>query len=552
MDYQRYLLIGAVAVLSYMLLIEWGQYSNGAAANADSYQQQANLAPAAESLPNANTDLPSVVAEKEQVTELSAPVSEQLISVYTDSLEVKINPRGGDIEYAALPRHFAAIDTPDKAFVLLENNANRTYISQSGLIGKNGTDTSTGRPLYTARASEYRLQEGQDSLTVDLLFTDAQGVGITKRFTFKRGDYLIGVSYLIDNQSQQAWSAALFGQIKRDGTADPSAGNNGMGLAPYLGAATTLGEEEKFKKIAFDDMADQPFKVTREGGWIAILQHYFVSAWIPMADIQHNYSTLVTRDNNYIIRFTSPSVSVAAGEKGEITAHFYAGPKDQYRLEEISPGLELSVDYGWLWWVAQPLFWLLTKIHSLTGNWGYAIIGITVLVKAVFFQLNAKAYTSMANMRKVQPKLLELRERYADDRQKQSQEMMKLYQKEKINPLGGCLPILVQMPVFLALYWVLMESVELRHAPFILWINDLSTMDPYFILPLLMGASMFIQQKLNPPPPDPMQAKIMQWMPVLFTFFFLFFPAGLVLYWVVNNVLSIAQQYVITKRIENA
>ncbi|MGB1543503.1 MAG: membrane protein insertase YidC, partial [Spongiibacter marinus] len=262
--------------------------------------------------------------------------------------------------------------------------------------------------------------------------------------------------------------------------------------------------------------------------------------------------TVVTRQGLNIVRFTSPSQTVAAGEQGTLSAAIYIGPKDQYRLEEISPGLELTVDYGWLWWIAQPLFWLLTKLYSVFGNWGWAIIGVTVLVKAAFFQLNAKAFTSMANMRKVQPKLMELRERYADDRQKQSQAMMELYKKEKINPVGGCLPMLVQMPVFIALYWVLMESVELRHAPFMLWINDLSAMDPYFVLPLIMGASMFIQQKLNPPPADPMQAKIMQWMPIVFTFFFLFFPAGLVLYWVVNNTLSIIQQYIITKRIEKA
>jgi YidC/Oxa1 family membrane protein insertase len=288
------------------------------------------------------------------------------------------------------------------------------------------------------------------------------------------------------------------------------------------------------------------------GGWIAIVQHYFISAWIPNAETSHNYSTIKTQNGLNIIRFTSPQITVAAGEQARIKSQFYAGPKDQYTLETISSGLELTVDYGWLWWIAQPLFWILTKIYSVVGNWGVAIIGITVLVKLVFFQLNATAYKSMANMRKVQPKMAAIKERCGDDKQKQSAEMMALYKKEKINPLGGCLPILVQMPVFISLYWVLMETVELRHAPFMLWIDDLSVMDPFFVLPLIMGASMFIQQKLNPAPPDPMQAKVMQWMPVMFTFFFLFFPSGLVLYWVVNNTLSIVQQYIITKRIENA
>jgi YidC/Oxa1 family membrane protein insertase len=283
-----------------------------------------------------------------------------------------------------------------------------------------------------------------------------------------------------------------------------------------------------------------------------MIQHYFLSAWIPAADVTHTYSTRVTNSGFNIAGFTSPTVIVDPGTSREVSTQFYAGPKDQYSLQEISPYLELSVDYGWLWWVAQPLFWLLTKIQSVVGNWGVAIILLTVLIKGLFFKLSATSYRSMANMRRVQPKMADIREQYADDKAKQSQAMMELYRKEKINPMGGCLPIVVQMPVFIALYWMLMESVELRQAPFMLWIRDLSVMDPYFVLPVLMGASMFFMQKLNPPPPDPMQAKIMQWLPVVFTFFFLWFPAGLVLYWVVNNLLSMAQQYVITKQIENA
>jgi YidC/Oxa1 family membrane protein insertase len=278
------------------------------------------------------------------------------------------------------------------------------------------------------------------------------------------------------------------------------------------------------------------------------VQHYFLTAWVPDAN-QQNLFTTSARDSSHLIRFIAPEQTVAAGASGKFSARFYAGPKDQNRLRQISNGLELSVDYGWLWMIAQPLFLLLTKIHGLLGNWGWSIMVLTLMIKAAFFWLNAKAYTSMANMRRVQPKLVEIRERYADDKQKQSQEMMSLYKTEKINPLGGCLPVVVQMPVFLALYWVLLETVDLRHAPWILWIHDLSAMDPYYVLPLLMGATMFFQQKLNPPPPDPMQAKVMQWMPVMFTFFFLWFPAGLVLYYVVNNLLSIVQQYIITKRI---
>jgi len=322
-------------------------------------------------------------------------------------------------------------------------------------------------------------------------------------------------------------------------------------MQPFLGAPPTTADD-RFKKFAFDDMRKEPFQQQLHGGCIAMIQHHFLIAWIPNPAQPNRYSTTVTSPGFNIAGFTAPALVVDPGEKGETSASFYAGPKDQYSLKEISPYLDLSVDYGWLWWIGVPLFWLLTKIHALVGNWGVAIILLTVLIKAVFFRLSATSYRSMANMRKLQPKVQDLREQYADDKQKQSQAMMELYKKEKVNPMGGCLPILLQMPVFIALYWVLMESVELRQAPFALWIEDLSVMDPYFVLPILMGGSMWFMQKLNPPPPDPMQAKIMQWLPIVFTFFFLWFPAGLVLYWVVNNLLSMAQQYVITRPTEAA
>lgn len=567
MDFQRYLLIGAIAVLSFMLLTEWVQYKEARTGNdvAAAYQkQQAASSPStvyepvepavqtSEDVSILEDDLPSIEttsSEQSNDTPL-ATINSSTIKVRTDTLEVDISTKGGDFVFAAFPKIYAELDNPDIPFTLLEQNENRIYVAQSGLIGANGVDTREGRAQYTSVASEYVMASGQQELVVDLYLSEQSAVSVIKRFRFQSDSYLVDVEYLIQNNSNEQWTAGIFGQLKRDDTADPSAETSGMGLAPYLGTAIHL-PDEPYKKISFDDIEEKKFaKQAIDGGWIAMLQHYFTSAWIPAPDQTHTYSTLKSRDGTNIIRFTSPQTTVEAGQSATIGAQFYAGPKDQYSLQEISPGLELTVDYGWLWWIAQPLFWLLNKLHSLLGNWGFAIIAVTILVKALFFQLNAKAYTSMANMRKVQPKLMELRERYKDDKQKQSQAMMELYKKEKINPLGGCFPILIQMPVFIALYWVLMESVELRHAPFIGYIKDLSVMDPYFILPLIMGVSMFIQQKLNPPPPDPMQAKIMQWMPVMFTFFFLFFPAGLVLYWVVNNTLSIIQQYIITKRIE--
>jgi YidC/Oxa1 family membrane protein insertase len=565
MDLQRSLLIGAIAVLSFMLLTEWVAFKEQRTPTAQETSRLLSGTDTAQALPqplaepqaqDIEEDLPSAPLEQEQqatetdVADLEPANAGRIIQVHTDVLQLAIDLQGGDIVELALPQFLEKMDNPDVPFVLLENNNTRTYIAQSGLIGTNGID-SQGRATFTTSSSRFDLQDGEDSLTVSLNWQGEDGVKVTKRFTFHRGDYLIDVDFLVENNSESRWQANLFGQIKRDNSPAPAADSSGMGMQPFLGVAITQ-PDERFTKFTFEDMAEEPFKAKLPGGWIAMIQHYFLSAWIPNAQQSHTFSTRVTRSGFNIAGFTSPALVLDPGQSGQVGAGFYAGPKDQYRLEEISPYLDLSVDYGWLWWIAQPLFWLLIKIYSLVGNWGVAIILLTVLIKAAFFKLSATSYKSMANMRRVQPKMQDIREQFADDKQKQSQAMMELYRKEKINPMGGCLPILVQMPVFIALYWVLMESVELRHAPFMLWIEDLSVMDPYFVLPLMMGASMWFMQKLNPPPPDPMQAKIMQWMPVMFTFFFLWFPAGLVLYWVVNNLLSMAQQYVITRQIEKA
>tara|TARA_R110001599_G_scaffold353459_1_gene592595 strand:+ start:307576 stop:309267 length:1692 start_codon:yes stop_codon:yes gene_type:complete len=557
MDLQRSLLIGAIAVLSFMLLTKWVDFQD-ARVSAQTVENTRLISTdtAAPELPStestdAGEDLPTLMDNIEPVTKAVDPVSSnsgRIIQIHTDVLQLAIDLEGGDIIELDLPKYLAKIDQPEP-YVLLEQNSTRTYIAQSGLIGANGIDKD-GRPAYSTDSSIYTLQEGQDQLIVKLQWQNAAGLKVTKRYTLRRGDYLINIDFLVENGGDSRWQANLFGQLKRDNSPAPSSGSSGgMGLKPFLGAATTQPDDH-FTKFTFEDMAEEPFKATLPGGWIAMIQHYFLSAWIPDPAQNHTYTTRVTSSGFNIAGFTSPALVLDPGQQGEVGAAFYAGPKDQYRLKEISPYLELSVDYGWLWWIAQPLFWLLTKIHGLVGNWGVAIILLTVLIKAAFFKLSATSYRSMANMRRVQPKMQDIREQFADDKQKQSQAMMELYKKEKINPMGGCLPILVQMPVFIALYWTLMESVELRQAPFMLWIQDLSVMDPYFVLPLMMGASMFFMQMLNPPPPDPMQAKIMKWMPIMFTFFFLWFPAGLVLYWVVNNLLSMAQQYVITRQIE--
>ncbi|MEM1145589.1 MAG: membrane protein insertase YidC [Pseudomonadota bacterium] len=568
MDIQRTLLIGVIFLLSFMLLVEWTQFSSERS-QPDATQRLTKSTAAGpeldtpQSLPAAfdevpvqtnNTGADDVPEITEQAPSRLSPAADEtssrnIVKVFTDTLHIAIDLDGGDIVEVALPKFLAEIDDPTTPFLLLETSPARTYVAQSGLIGPDGIDGKQ-RALFTSTQSVFRMEAGEP-LIVDLAWAESSDVRIIKRFSFTPDSYVVDVTYLVENTGSERWQGNLFGQIKRDSSPAPQSDTSGMGMQPFLGAATTTADD-RFKKFDFDDMRKEPFQQQFQGGWIAMIQHYFLSAWIPNPEQTNRYSTRVTSAGFNIAGFTAPALVVDPGETGETGASFYAGPKDQYSLKEISPYLDLSVDYGWLWWIGVPLFWLLTKIHALVGNWGVAIILLTVLIKAIFFRLSATSYRSMANMRKLQPKVQDLREQYADDKQKQSQAMMELYKKEKVNPMGGCLPILLQMPVFIALYWVLMESVELRQAPFALWIEDLSVMDPYFVLPILMGGSMWFMQKLNPPPPDPMQAKIMQWLPIVFTFFFLWFPAGLVLYWVVNNLLSMAQQYVITRQIEAA
>lgn len=566
MDLQRTLLIGAMAVISFMLLTEWVAFKNertvAEAQEAERLLDTQREVPEVSTIPPApdegtartlEDELPDVSEQQPQQAPAAAttsPDSTGIVRVRTDVLQFVIDLNGGDIIQLSLPQHLERQDDPSQPFVLLEQNENLVYIARSGLIGTDGID-SDGRAQYSTAAQRYELADGDDKLVVDLRWRGSDEVVVIKRFILRRGDYLFDIEHLVENRSERRWQAVPFGQIKRGSAPPPSQETAAMGMQPFLGIATTT-PDDRFKKFSFDKLEDDTFKAQLPGGWIAMVQHYFLSAWIPNPDYTHTYSARSTSNGFYLAEFTSPPLALDPGRSGKVSASYYAGPKDQYRLKEISPYLDLTVDYGWLWWIAQPLFWLLTKIQSVVGNWGVAIILLTVVIKGAFYKLSAASYRSMANMRRVQPKMMDIREQYADDKQKQSQAMMELYRKEKINPLGGCLPILVQMPVFIGLYWMLMESVELRHAPFMLWIDDLSVMDPYFVLPLLMGASMWFMQKLNPPPPDPMQAKIMQWMPIVFTFFFLWFPAGLVLYWLVNNLLSIAQQYYITQKIEKA
>ncbi|MGM0988034.1 MAG: membrane protein insertase YidC [Pseudomonadota bacterium] len=553
MDVKRLLLVIPLAVLAYLLIVQWNQDYGQATPEPQAPGISSKAPEGTDEAPSSSSsdDLsaPETTGSADDMTgeipdEAASPSgSRDLVAVVTDVLDVRIDPQGGDIVYAALPQHRFSLDS-EQPYVLLSDSESRSYVARSGLQ----LEGHEGRITFSPESTDYRLGENDERLEVDLT-ADVNGVEVIKRFTFERDSYAVDVNYYLANNTEDPVTARFIGQLARDNSSDPSSGP-ALGMQSFLGAAYST-PEDRYLKVDFSDIQEGKFNNRDvEGGWVAIIQHYFTSAWAPAQDQQNLfYATTDSRDRN-VAAFAGPPSSVAASGEASLGATLYMGPKIQDRLEAVAPHLELTVDFGWLWFIANPLFWLLDQIHDLIGNWGWSIVLLTLLVKLALWPLSAKAYKSMARMRKLGPEMQRLKEQFGDDRQKMSQEMMKFYQKEKINPLGGCLPILVQMPVFIALYWMLLESVELRHAPFMFWIQDLSVKDPFFILPLLMGASMFVQQMLNPTPPDPMQAKIMKMLPIVFTFFFLWFPAGLVIYWVVNNCISIIQQYTITRKIE--
>ncbi len=466
------------------------------------------------------------------------------ITVTTDVFELEIDKKGGDIRKSALRKYPVTLKDPNDPMILMDDTSEQFFIAQSGLLSKLGAPTH--ETTYSSAQDSYQMQDDSDSLTVSMQWTSDEGVVVNKIYVFHRNSYLVDVRFEVENTGLNEWSGRPYGQLQRLG----EDGRTGF-VYTYVGAAIS-SPDKRYEKITFSDIDDEKLSRDIIGGWAGMLQHYFVAAFIPAKQETYHYYTLAPSENKYIVGLYGPELKVQPGEHRSAEIQLYAGPKIQDKLEKIAPGLELTVDYGVLWFLAKPLFWLLQFFHGVFGNWGWSIIMVTVVVKALFFHLSAKSYKSMANMRRMQPKMVSIKEKFGDDKARLNQEMMELYKKEKINPLGGCLPILIQIPVFISLYWVLLESVELRHAPFILWIHDMSAADPYYVLPLLMGISMFIQQKLNPAPVDPIQAKVMSMLPIVFSVFFAFFPAGLVLYWVVNNVLSITQQWVITKRLEES
>ncbi|MEE9492831.1 MAG: membrane protein insertase YidC [Gammaproteobacteria bacterium] len=493
-------------------------------------------------------DLPSIVVEERDAplsVESPAIPQGKRIQVMTDLMHLEIDTQGGDVRVVKLLGYPESTEPESPPFTMLTDR-NHLFIAQSGLrSGKKNEPNHYAR--FTATAESYQLQDNAETLEIPLVWNDG-GITVTKLFRLRRNSYEIDVEFIIENQGSADWLASSYFQLQRNRPENPG-GVSAFAAQTYTGGVI-YSPEEKYEKISFDDMEDENLNRNISGGWLAMIEHYFLAAWVPEENINGKYYSRVVDGDRYVLGYVGKQTRVSPGSQQTVSSRLYAGPKDQDKLASIATGLDLTVDYGILTFISQPLFWLLEKIHGIVNNWGWAIIILTMLIKLVFFKLSEASYKSMANMRKLAPRLKSLKERYGDDKQKLNQAMMDMYKTEKINPLGGCLPVLVQIPVFIALYWVLLESVELRQAPFMLWLKDLSVADPYFVLPLIMGVTMLIQQKLNPAPMDPIQAKVMMVLPIVFTVFFAFFPAGLVLYWVVNNTLSIAQQWVITKRVE--
>ncbi|HHX8269193.1 TPA: membrane protein insertase YidC [Vibrio diabolicus] len=533
MDSQRNILLIGLALVSFLLFQQW-QVAKNPEPQAVEQAQSSSTLPA----PSFADELDPVPGQQQ--------ASAKTITVTTDVLTLSIDTVGGDVVHANLNEYSAELDSSD-SFVLLKDAQGHQFIAQSGLVGPQGIDlSSTNRPHYNVSADSFTMADGQDELRVPMTFT-ANGIEYTKTYIFKRGSYALNVEYDVVNNSGNNATFGMYAHLRQNLMDD----GGSITMPTYRGGAYST-EDTRYKKYSFDDMQDRNLSLNLADGqgWAAMIQHYFAAAWIPRNEPGTNLYTRVI-GNLGDIGVRMPNKTIATGDQAKFEATLWVGPKLQDEMAEVVPNLDLVVDYGWLWFIAKPLHMLLSFIQSFVGNWGVAIICLTFIVRGAMYPLTKAQYTSMAKMRMLQPKLQAMRERIGDDRQRMSQEMMELYKKEKVNPLGGCLPLILQMPIFIALYWALMESVELRHSPFFGWIHDLSAQDPYYILPLLMGASMFLIQKMSPTTvTDPMQQKIMTFMPVMFTFFFLFFPSGLVLYWLVSNIVTLIQQTLIYKGLE--
>ena len=538
MDTKRLILF---VIFSFSLLMLWDAWQQHNAP--ETVAQSAK--PVDASIPEAvKSDVPVVASQPDMPQTTGFKLENgQRISIETDLYRGEIDTVGGDLRKLALLQHRA--DDKESDYVLLDDRAAPLlYVAQTGLIG---SGLPNHRSIFSSSADSYKMAAGSDQLEVRLSWTNDAGLQVDKIYSFQRDSYAIGVRYEIINNTDSVITPSVYYQILHD-----SQSNQGSFMMPTFTGGAYFTDADKFKKISFSDMAKNNLSKNGRDGWIGLVQHYFLGAWIPQEDIVREFYTKQLAGDIYSIGSVSPLGQVAPGAKVEVPARLYAGPQTQSQLKSVAPGLEYAVDYGWLTIIAAPLFWVLSAIQKLVNNWGVSIILLTVLIKLAFYPLSAASYRSMAHLRELTPRLQSMKEKFGDDRQKMQQAMMELYKTEKINPLGGCLPILIQIPVFIALYWVLLGSVEMRHAPFVLWIQDLSAIDPYYVLPILMGLTMIVQTRLNPTPTDPIQAKVMMIMPIVFSVFFFFFPAGLVLYWLVNNILSIAQQWHINRATERA
>lgn len=555
MDFRRIFLYAALGVVIYSLWSNWEKDYPHVAPISETIIEQHTASPSSDEqlLPDMHVTDNNASAHKS-----TEPVSKKAsddqkngsdlsktVHVLTDVLDLQIDLRQGDIVQAKLLQYPERVQDKNTPVILLQNNPGERYVANSSVFVVKNQDIMTLNWNFQSEQPHYELSADQDKLVVQLKGYNSDGLTVVKRFVFTRGNYLINVEYELSNDSQESFKGYMNTQLLRTSPQEDKSSMFHMGS--YVGASYSNPGVHRYQKVNFKDMAKTNLDANVQGGWIAMQQHYFLSAWIPDDKQTSRFYTRASH-NNFTIGSVSQLITLDAGQKQVIGSRLYIGPEIANVLRAISPGLDLTVDYGLLWFISSILFSIMTAIHSIVGNWGWSIVLVTVLIKIAFYRLSTTSYKSMANMRRLQPKLAALKERYGDDKAKLSQATMEFYRQEKVNPLGGCLPILVQIPVFMALYWMLIESVELRQAPFILWINDLAAADPYHVLPIIMGLTMLIQQRLNPAPPDPMQAKIMMFLPVLFTAMMWGLPSGLVLYWVVNNTLSIMQQWYITQK----
>lgn len=551
MNFQKKLLPYILLVASAFMLWNFWQAEHTPAPVQNTTTQVNSPLPAS-SISNLNNNpqinVPNVPTAPAQSNALNPTTSTvKLIHVKTDVMEVEIDENSGNLVQSSLLNFPQSQDKPTIPLTLFTSDVKKFYQAQSGFLSSTGQKEIIN---YTSEKTDYVLSPDQKSLSVTLNGTSSSGIVFTKAYIFHPGSYSIDQSYSVKNNGAASWDGYYYSQLARSDEA-PDA-TDGTARYTYFGAATSTPEQH-YNKVSFSSMEKEAVDLQKiKGGWVAMLQHYFVSALVPNKDQDVNfYSNVDSANHLYTIGVLSPMMSLASGQNAESSMQLYAGPAIAKNLEAVAPNLKLTIDYGWLWFISVIIFWMMQKIHEIVGNWGWSIVLVTVVIKAIFYQLSAKSYKSMAAMKKLQPQIKVLQERFKDNKQELSKEMMGLYKKEKVNPLGGCFPLLIQIPVFIALYWVIVESVQLRQAPFIFWIHDLAMKDPFYILPVIMGLTMFIQQKISPPPPDPVQAKVMMLLPVIFTVFFLQFPAGLVLYWIVNNTLSISQQWYMMRKYGN-